>query len=78
MPIGIIEIIYGQPGVKRMELGQLEAFVQVAREGSFTKAAESLALSQPSVSTRIAGLEAGLDCQLFFSWRSQANPDTDW
>lgn len=49
-----------------MEIGQIEAFVQVAREGSFTKAAESLNLSQPSVSTRIAGLEASLDCKLFF------------
>jgi DNA-binding transcriptional LysR family regulator len=48
-----------------MEIGQIEAFVQVAWEGSFTKAAESLALSQPSVSARIAGLEASLDCQLF-------------
>lgn len=66
MPIGIIENIYGYTGVKRMEIGQVEAFVQVVREGSFTKAAESLTLSQPSVSTRIAGLEDGLNCQLFF------------
>ncbi len=66
MPIGISENIYGYTGVKRMEIGHVEAFVQVVREGSFTKAAESLTLSQPSVSTRIAGLEDGLNCQLFF------------
>jgi DNA-binding transcriptional LysR family regulator len=48
-----------------MEIGQIEAFVQVVRDGSFTAAATSLNLSQPSVSTRVAGLEAGLNCQLF-------------
>jgi DNA-binding transcriptional LysR family regulator len=48
-----------------MELGQIEAFIQVVRDGSFTKAAKALNLSQPSVSTRIAGLEASLDCKLF-------------
>lgn len=48
-----------------MEIGQIEAFVQVVRDGSFTKAANTLNLSQPSVSTRVAGLEAALDCQLF-------------
>lgn len=48
-----------------MEIGQIEAFVQTVHAGSFTKAAESLHLSQPSISSRIAGLEASLVCRLF-------------
>jgi DNA-binding transcriptional LysR family regulator len=48
-----------------MEIGQIEAFIQVVRDGSFTKAAAALHLSQPSVSTRIAALEASLNCRLF-------------
>lgn len=48
-----------------MELGQLEAFERVARDGNFTRAAESLGLTQPAVSTRIALLEDELGGQLF-------------
>lgn len=48
-----------------MEFGQIEAFVQVVRDGSFTKAAQTLNLTQPTISARIAVLEAELDCQLF-------------
>ena len=48
-----------------MELGQLEAFERTAREGSFTRAAEALNLTQPAISTRIATLEAELGGQLF-------------
>lgn len=48
-----------------MEIGQLEAFERVAREGNFTRAAESLGLTQPAVSTRIALLEAQLGGTLF-------------
>ena len=48
-----------------MEFGQIEAFVQVVRHGSFTKAAETLNLTQPTISARIAVLEAQLGCQLF-------------
>ena len=43
-----------------MELGQLEAFIAVAREGSFTRAAERLNLAQPSLSARIHHLEQSL------------------
>lgn len=46
-------------------LGQLEAFVQVARHRSFSKAAETLFLSQPSVSARIQNLEKELGEPLF-------------
>ncbi|MBZ0302732.1 MAG: LysR family transcriptional regulator [Anaerolineae bacterium] len=48
-----------------MELGQIEAFERTAREGSFTRAAEVLNLTQPAVSTRIATLEAELGGPLF-------------
>ncbi|MCA9915901.1 MAG: LysR family transcriptional regulator [Anaerolineae bacterium] len=48
-----------------MEIGQLEAFERVAREGNFTRAADSLRLTQPAVSTRISLLEAELGGKLF-------------
>jgi DNA-binding transcriptional LysR family regulator len=48
-----------------MELGQIEAFERAAREGSFTRAAEIMNLTQPAVSTRIAALEAELGGPLF-------------
>src|SRR4051794_5004970 len=40
-----------------MELAQLIAFTEVARAGSFTRAAEALYLTQPSVTSRIQTLE---------------------
>lgn len=48
-----------------MELAQLEAFVQVARHRSFSRAAESLFLTQPSVTARIQSLERELNERLF-------------
>lgn len=48
-----------------MEIGQIEAFERVARDGSFTRAAQSLQLTQPAVSARIAQLEAELGGALF-------------
>ena len=48
-----------------MEIGQLEAFDRAARDGNFTRAAESLGLTQPAVSTRITTLEAELGGALF-------------
>jgi DNA-binding transcriptional LysR family regulator len=43
-----------------MEIRQLEAFIAVAREGSFTQAAERLDIRQPSLSARIRRLERSL------------------
>ena len=40
-----------------MDLGQLQAFVQIASTGSFSRAAEALGLTQPSVTARIQALE---------------------
>lgn len=43
-----------------MTLEQLRGFVEVARTGHFTRAAERLHLAQPSLSRQISALEAGL------------------
>ncbi len=48
-----------------MDLGQIEAFVQVAQLRSFSKAAEALFLTQPSVTARIQSLERDLGEALF-------------
>ncbi len=48
-----------------MDLASLRAFVEVARNGSFSLAAESLFLTQPAISKRIAGLEEELSTRLF-------------
>lgn len=48
-----------------MNLKQLEAFVQVAESGSFSKAAKQLYLTQPTVSAHISSLEKELDARLF-------------
>lgn len=48
-----------------MELDQLHAFVTIAREGSFTAAAEAMNLTQPSLSARIHNLEKLLGGNLF-------------
>jgi len=48
-----------------MELHQLEAFHAVARHRSFTRAAETLHLTQPAVTRQIAALESELKTRLF-------------
>ncbi len=48
-----------------LDLPQIEAFVAVATDGSFAKAAASLFLTQPSVSARVQGLERELGQWLF-------------
>ncbi len=48
-----------------MDLGQIEAFVQVAQHRSFSKAAEALFLTQPSVTARIQSLERDIGESLF-------------
>jgi DNA-binding transcriptional LysR family regulator len=48
-----------------MDLHALQAFVDVARSGSFSAAAEALFLTQPAVSKRIAVLEQQLGARLF-------------
>ena len=47
-----------------MEFKQLESFAAVVRLNSFTKAAESLYISQPTISTHIRALEEELGTRL--------------
>lgn len=48
-----------------MDFGQIEAFLQVARHQSFSRAAEALQLTQPSITARIQSLERELGEELF-------------
>ncbi len=48
-----------------MLLAQLEAFVEIARRGSVSRAADALFVTQPAVSARIKGLERDLGIALF-------------
>ncbi len=48
-----------------MEIGQLEAFVQVATLRSFSKAADALYLTQPTITARIQSIERDLGEPLF-------------
>lgn len=57
-----------------MDIKQLEAFVHVAKLGSFSKAAEATFLSQPTVSSHVASLEKELGVQLLIRSPKEANP----
>jgi len=48
-----------------VDFGQIEAFVQVAAHKSFSRAAEVLQLTQPSITVRIQSLERDLGEELF-------------
>lgn len=48
-----------------MDFGQIEAFVQVSKHQSFSRAAEVLQLTQPSITARIQALERELGEELF-------------
>ena len=48
-----------------MDLSELQVFLTVAREGSFSRAAERLYRTQPAVSLTIRKLEDGLGQPLF-------------
>jgi DNA-binding transcriptional LysR family regulator len=52
-------------GVLPVLMAQLEAFVEVARQGTMRQASDTLHLSQPALSARIAGLERALGARLF-------------
>jgi len=47
------------------QLGQLQAFIEVARRGTISRAAEALFVSQPALTARIQGLERTLGSSLF-------------
>ncbi|BCV24700.1 MAG TPA: LysR family transcriptional regulator [Firmicutes bacterium] len=48
-----------------MELKQLEMFLEIARQGTFTEAAKTLYISQPTISMQMAALEKELGAKLF-------------
>jgi DNA-binding transcriptional LysR family regulator len=48
-----------------MEFKQLEAFIQISKLQSFSKASESLFLTQPALSSQIHALEKEIGTQLF-------------
>jgi DNA-binding transcriptional LysR family regulator len=48
-----------------MRLEQLDAFVEVARRGSVSRAAEALYVTQPTLTARLKGLEQELEAKLF-------------
>ena len=57
-----------------MRLTQLRSFYAVARMGSFTKAAEMLHLSQPTLTTQVRFLEERYQVELFFRRGRQVVP----
>jgi DNA-binding transcriptional LysR family regulator len=48
-----------------MDIHELKVFASVFKNKSFTKAAEEIHLSQPTISDHIKALEEELDCKLF-------------
>lgn len=48
-----------------MDINALQAFIEVARKGSFSLASETLFITQPAISKRIAALEEDLGTKLF-------------
>lgn len=60
-----------------MNLKQLEAFVSIADEGSFSRAAKSLFLTQPTVSAHISSLEQELNVRLFVRNTKEVNLSED-
>jgi DNA-binding transcriptional LysR family regulator len=52
-----------------VRLGQLQAFVEVARLGSVTRAADALFVTQPTLTARLKGLEQELGAVLFLRSR---------
>ena len=56
-----------------MDIHELQAFIAVSNNGSFSIAAETLFLTQPAISKRVSTLEAGLGVTLFDRMGRQIN-----
>jgi DNA-binding transcriptional LysR family regulator len=52
-----------------MQLAQVEAFLETARQGNLSRAAESLHVTQPALTARLQGLETELGLALFVRGR---------
>ena len=48
-----------------MEINNLKTFLAVSEDGSFSKAADRMGLTQPAISKRVAQLEEQLGTKLF-------------
>ena len=58
----------------RRNLNDLLSFVTVAREGSFTRAAAQLGVSQSALSQAVSGLEKRLDIRLLTRTTRSVSP----
>lgn len=65
------------PSLARLELAELETFLWVVREGSFSVAAKKLHLSQPAVTNRIRRLEDKLHVKLLVRTTRRVDPTAD-
>lgn len=66
-----------RPALTRLELSELETFLWVVQEESFSDAARKLHLSQPAVTNRIKRLEDKLNVKLLQRTTRQVSPTTD-
>lgn len=56
-----------------MDIRQISYFMAVAQEGSFSRAAEKLEVSQPTLSMAVKKLEEELGAELFYSFNRRQN-----
>ncbi|CAM4073794.1 LysR family transcriptional regulator [Bordetella tumulicola] len=66
-----------RPSLTRLDLSELETFLWVVQEGSFSDAARKLHLSQPAVTNRIKRLEDKLNVKLLQRTTRQVAPTPD-
>lgn len=65
------------PSLTRLEIAELETFLWVVREGSFSVAARKLHLSQPAVTNRVRRLEDKLRVRLLLRTTRRVEPTPD-
>lgn len=66
-----------RPSLTRIELDELETFLWVVQEGSFSVAARKLHLSQPAVTNRVKRLEDKLHVKLLLRTTRHVEPTED-